>query len=172
MGKSFLYWKLQKYFLPHTPYQTILSDYTIAKINKQINKYKSGIVFRQNIILKKQSSLSPALAILTASIMAYSKLFCRLCMTRFYLHWPSTDHSPEHYWKDKKHFANKIGPLNLPRVVISLSPKLWNIWGLFHVPRYSVRLNYIQGNAYFFFFNTGNYLLCRYEDKYTLQRFK
>lgn len=82
----------------------------------------------------------------------------------------STDHSPEHYWKNKQHFANKTGPLNLPRVVISLSTKLWNIWGLAHDSRYLVRINYIQGNANFFILHTRNYLFCGYEDELTFQR--
>lgn len=91
-------------------------------------------------------------------------------MRWFYLHWPSTNHSPEHYWKNKQYFANKNGPLNLPRVVISLSPKLWNIWGLVCDSRQLVRLNYIQGKAIFFFLHSRSYLFCVYEDKLTFQR--
>lgn len=129
-----------------------------------------GIALRQNAILKeavKSSSstsysqcLHPGIFQVMSGCVRWGGFIC------IYL----ADHSPQLYWKNKQHFANKTGPLNLPRVVISLSPKLWNIWGLAHSSRYLVRLNYIQGNANFFFLHTKNYLFCGYEDKLTFQR--
>lgn len=164
--------KLQKSLLLPTPqirlYYQIIS--LPGWVNEKINKIIVHCIQaeRNQDVVKPSSPVSHSHCL---HHMAYSELLCRLSKKRrFYLHWLSTDHSPDQYWGNKYHFAKKIGLFNLPRVVISLSPRLWNIWSLFPVPRYWVRLNYVQNNSKFFFYNAGNYLFCGYEDKHIFQR--